>query len=331
MKEFIDFNLEQELQVRNRKEYGMIHLAQRPNGSYINLPIMLVVGKNDGPVILADACNHGDEYEGVEGILETFQKLDPETMSGTFIGIPAVNLEAFAEGKRYNTIDFVPVDINRIYPGNPNGTMTHYITHWYAENILKKVDAMVTLHGGGTYAYLEPLAIYTEGDSEVCRIEKEMCEIFGFKVMWVNNYFKEGSGIQDEYMLEQNIPTICVEVGGQCTRLDKRELYAAQISDGLFNVMKYFKVIEGEVHKTEGLKYYNVDYIYANEGGLVKNLKKTNDTAKAGDTLAIITNIFGEEIDRIIAPYDCTVILHWTFPVCQPHNWIFLIGKAVEA
>ena len=67
-------------------------------------------------------------------------------------------------------------------------------------------------------------------------------------------------------MLELNIPAVCVEVGGQSTRLDKRELYAAQVSDGLCNVMKYFKVIDGEVHKTEGLKYYNVDYIYVKEG-----------------------------------------------------------------
>lgn len=330
MKEYFEFDLEKELQVRNRKEYGVIHLAQRPNGSYINFPIMLVVGKNDGPVIVADACNHGDEFEGMEGILETFGKLDPETMSGTFIGIPAVNMEAFAEGKRYNSIDLVPVDINRIYPGSPKGSMTAYITNWYAENILKKVDALVTLHGGGTYTYIEPLALYTEGDSDVCRVEKELCELFGFKVMWVNDYFEKGSGIQDEYMLEQNIPAICVEVGGQCTRLDKRELYASQISEGLIKVMKYFKVLEGEVQKTEGLKYYHVDYVYVNEGGIVKNLKKANDSAKKGETLAIITNIFGEEIDRVIAPCDCTVILHWTFPVCQPHSWIFLIGKPIE-
>ena len=39
MKEYFEFDLAQELQVRNRKEYGMIHLAQRPNGSYINLPL----------------------------------------------------------------------------------------------------------------------------------------------------------------------------------------------------------------------------------------------------------------------------------------------------
>lgn len=74
-------------------------------------------GRQDGPTLVVDACNHGDEYEGTEGIIKTFEGLDVSKMKGSFIGIPALNAEAFAEMKRYNTLDFVPQDLNRIYPG----------------------------------------------------------------------------------------------------------------------------------------------------------------------------------------------------------------------
>ena len=96
------FDLTQALQKKGTKEYGFIHLAQRANGSWVNIPIMLAVGAQDGPTLVVDACNHGDEYEGTEGIIKTFEGLDVSKMKGSFIGIPALNAEAFAEMKRYN-------------------------------------------------------------------------------------------------------------------------------------------------------------------------------------------------------------------------------------
>ena len=127
------FDLTQALQKKGTKEYGFIHLAQRANGSWVNIPIMLAVGAQDGPTLVVDACNHGDEYEGTEGIIKTFEGLDVSKMKGSFIGIPALNAEAFAEMKRYNTLDFVPQDLNRIYPGG-TGPMTAYVCSWYCEN-----------------------------------------------------------------------------------------------------------------------------------------------------------------------------------------------------
>ena len=90
------FDLTQALQKKGTKEYGFIHLAQRANGSWVNIPIMLAVGAQDGPTLVVDACNHGDEYEGTEGIIKTFEGLDVSKMKGSFIGIPALNAEAFA-------------------------------------------------------------------------------------------------------------------------------------------------------------------------------------------------------------------------------------------
>lgn len=69
------FDLTQALQKKGTKEYGFIHLAQRANGSWVNIPIMLAVGAQDGPTLVVDACNHGDEYEGTEGIIKTFEGL----------------------------------------------------------------------------------------------------------------------------------------------------------------------------------------------------------------------------------------------------------------
>ena len=49
-----------------------------------------------------------------------------------------------------------------------------------------------------------------------------------------------------------------------------------------------------------------------------------------GDTLSIITNLFGEEVDRVIAPFDGVVIGYWTYSVCPPHGWVYMVGKPVD-
>ena len=201
------FDLTQALQKKGTKEYGFIHLAQRANGSWVNIPIMLAVGAQDGPTLVVDACNHGDEYEGTEGIIKTFEGLDVSKMKGSFIGIPALNAEAFAEMKRYNTLDFVPQDLNRIYPGG-TGPMTAYVCSWYCENIIKKADAVICIHGGGNSEYLEPVVLYCGEESPVAYKSREMAQCFGFKVLWKNTRYAENSGIEDEYAIRWAFPAL---------------------------------------------------------------------------------------------------------------------------
>ena len=54
------------------------------------------------------------------------------------------------------------------------------------------------------------------------------------------------------------------------------------------------------------------------------------DSVRKGDTLSIITNLFGEEVDRVIAPFDGVVIGYWTYSVCPPHGWVYMVGKPVD-
>ena len=51
---------------------------------------------------------------------------------------------------------------------------------------------------------------------------------------------------------------------------------------------------------------------------------------KEGDRLSVITDIFGNIIEEVIAPFDGVVMGIWTTPVCQPYNWVYMLGKSVE-
>jgi hypothetical protein len=78
----------------------------------------MIKGKEEGPVFLADACNHGDEYEGTEAIIRFSQEYRTGGFKGVFIGVLAVNFDAFAANTPTSPIDIA--NMNRIYPRNPD-------------------------------------------------------------------------------------------------------------------------------------------------------------------------------------------------------------------
>ena len=85
--------------------------------------------------------------------------------------------------------------------------------------------------------------------------------------------------------------------------------------------MTLLGILEGSVPANEGVHHYDIDYIYNRNGGIHVPVKKAMDSVRKGDTLSIITNLFGEEVDRVIAPFDGVVIGYWTYSVCPPHGW----------
>lgn len=333
MEQFYDFNLEEELKIRGRKVHGNINLAQRPDGTWISLPILMVIGKEDGPIVLADACIHGDEQEGTEGVIRAYETLNPEIMKGTYIGVPVVNMDSFNLLSRYGVTDFVPQDLNRIFPGDEKGYMTLYLCHYYYENIVRKADAVITIHGGGNYLYLEPVSIYIAGESKASKLGKEIAESFGYKAIWVDYSISNGEtrGDEDRIAYYEDIPVVTVEIGGQCTRIYQREEDVQSLCDGICNTLRVMGVMDDKpVEKPDDLYYVAVEYIYGKQGGLNTPLKKGGEMVKEGECITEVKNVFGEVVDRVYAPYDAVVIGYWSYAVVQPRSWVYMLGKLLD-
>lgn len=331
MKEYFDFDMEEVLKNRGTKECGLIHFAKRPNGSWIDIPVMSAVGVNEGPVLLIDACQHGDEHEGTEGIIAAFHKMDPSEMSGAIICIPVLNVEAFSELRRYGTQDMVPIDMNRIYPGSEVGTLTKSLGHFYFNKFVKKASAVITIHGGGNYLYLEPITDYMAFGDDISKVSREMAEAFGIEKLWRidKDEYDPRNGIMDENAYAAGIPVILPEVGGQVTRLDLRQSNIEMLENGILNVMKYLKILNGRPQKRESYLRLQIEFLYTKHGGIHTPLKKGGERVKKGETLAIITDVFGNEIDRTIAPYDCVIEGYWAYSVALPRGWSYVVGKEV--
>ena len=67
----------------------------------LSLSAEVIHGKNPGPVLMINAAIHGDELNGVEVVRQCLGEIDPETLHGTVIAIPVVNVFGFIHKSRY--------------------------------------------------------------------------------------------------------------------------------------------------------------------------------------------------------------------------------------
>ncbi len=108
-------------------------------------PVLVVNGAQAGPTLCLTGAVHGDELNGIEIIRRTMYDLEPEKLSGRVVGIPIVNLPGFQQGTRY-----LPDrrDLNRHFPGNPQGSLAERIAHSLFNNIIRHCDMLVDIHTG---------------------------------------------------------------------------------------------------------------------------------------------------------------------------------------
>jgi predicted deacylase len=144
---------------RAGKQIGFIDIPHSPHeDAWGATRIPLTVIKNgDGPTVILQAGNHGDEYEGPITLGELIRELDPGRVSGRIIFLPAINLPAVLAGHRTSPVD--GLNLNRTFPGDAAGTITQQISAIVSEVIMPLGDAYVDLHSGGSSLNILPSAI----------------------------------------------------------------------------------------------------------------------------------------------------------------------------
>ena len=122
----------------------------------IRVPIA-VIANGEGPTVILEGGNHGDEYEGPITLGELIRDLDPAQVTGRLIFIPAINLPAVMAACRTSPID--GINMNRAFPGDPLGTTTQQIVSFVNDTLFPMADAFLDLHSGGSSLDILPSAI----------------------------------------------------------------------------------------------------------------------------------------------------------------------------
>lgn len=140
---------------RDGKQVDYLHLPHSVTRSaYGTIAIPIAVIRNGaGPTALFMAGNHGDEYEGQVALCNLIREMKPERVKGRVIILPAVNLPAAMAGTRVSPID--DGNLNRSFPGDPEGTVTKQIAFYIDSELFTRADLFHDFHsGGGSLAYI---------------------------------------------------------------------------------------------------------------------------------------------------------------------------------
>lgn len=138
--------------------HGFLRLPHSHDASaWGNLMIPITVIKNgDGPTALLTGANHGDEYEGPVALQNLAVSLTPDDIKGRVIIVPYMNYPAFRAGKRTSPID--GGNMNRIFPGKPDGTATQKIADYFNRHLVPLADLVLDFHSGGRTLDFVPFA-----------------------------------------------------------------------------------------------------------------------------------------------------------------------------
>ena len=283
----VDFN-------REGKQTGYIRLFHSTHDSaYGFLPIpILVVRNGEGPTALFSAGNHGDEYEGQVALTNLAQWLEPGMIQGRVIILPMANYPAALAGRRVSPID--DLNLNRIFPGDPDGTVTRQIAHFIDSQLIPLADLVIDLHSGGSSLNYIPCALAKQSaDPAVFRKQLAALRAFGAPYTYIQGSAQGQGGDQTLGSGADRRGRIALgtELGG-CGTVNPAGLAIAE--RGLRNVLVHLGILPAE-HWREPpapTRFLDVrgenDYIYAPENGVFEPLVALGDTVAAGQSAARI-------------------------------------------
>lgn len=252
--------------------------------------IPITVARNGaGPTLLLTGGNHGDEYEGPVALFELAATVKAEDLNGRIIIIPAMNYPAFRAGARTSPID--RGNLNRLFPGNPAGTITEKIADYFQRVLLPMADVVLDIHSGGkTLEFVPFCAAHYLPDREQQQRAVDAMQAFNapYSIMMRE---VDAAGMYDTAAEEMGKTFITTEIGGGGTvRADSIEITRR----GIQNLAIHTGIVKGEMHKNPTMSLTMPEencFVRCHTAGLVSFCVGLGETVTENQKLAEIYDI----------------------------------------
>lgn len=307
---------------------GFITVPAGSDGPEQKLPVTVINGQTGGPVLALTAAVHGYEYPPVLALMKLRKMIDPDELSGAVIMVHVTNMPSFMK----RTIYYNPHDwqnLNRMFPGKENGTMSERIAYQVTNQVIKQCDVLIDNHcGDGNEDLMHYLYCTEVGNPEQDRKTRELARNYGFKVI-VHETERPKKPNESIYCsntaLLMGKPSITIE-SGKLGMSDKEDVDA--IIHGTFNTLKHLDMIEGEpelLFEPVWIKDYQI--IRSEHDGVFFPLLTRGHHVQKGEMVGYLTDFFGDVIQKIYAPYDGMVLYIIGTPPMGKGEPMAMIGK----
>jgi uncharacterized protein len=296
---------------RGEIAHGFIVIGETLTGP-IQIPVVLVNGIAEGPVLCLTSGVHATEYAPIEAVFRLLDGLDPQTLRGTVIAVPVVSMHMFAARCGFVS----PIDglnPNKIAPGSAAGSITEILVHILLTQVIAKSQYHVDLHAGDFGEILMPFAGYRlSGNAEQDADGEALVRLFAPLLI---SLAREGGTIPPfagsicDEASRRGVVSILAESGGNGT-LEEGD--ADVHVHGIRNIMRYLKMIDG-APSVSGPQITATDRAItrASRAGLVRLKVAIGDAVAQNQVVAEICNVFGEVTEIVRAQRAGIVGLVW--------------------
>jgi len=296
--------------------------------SATRVPVTVIHGSQPGPVLALVAGTHGSEVAPVLALHRVRRDVNPAELRGTLILVHIANLPSYLR----RTIYYNPWDgknLNRVYPGKPDGTVTERIAHAITTEVIARADYLVDMHSGDgnenllAYNYWNKLGLDARADS----IGREMAQAWGNYGIVVDTARPRDPAAS---VYTQNTahlrgkPSITTENGFLGT--PDAEMIQRNY-EGAFRLLRYLRMLDGPVELNERPVWFVRTQVMTSPAtGAWHPAVEVGQYVAEGGLLGYVTDFFGDRIAEVRAPFAGVAMYVVETPAMSQGEPVSMVG-----
>jgi hypothetical protein len=288
-------------------------------GADVSLPVRVVHGREDGPVVWVNAATHGDEVVGVEVVRRLLGALKPRELRGTLIAVPVLNVLGVMTGERY-----LPDrrDLNRSFPGSARGSLASRIAHLFMTEVVAKCEVGIDLHTGSDRRTNLPQVRADLDDPRT----RELAEAFAAPVM-LHAKIRDGSL---RHAARERGATVLLYEGGEAWRFDEWAIVAAV--DGVRRVLAALGMVDptDEPAPEPSVECRASGWVRARHTGFLHLDAQLGQRVTDGERLGSLSDSFGRTLRLVRADRTGIVIGRTEAPVVNGGDAVVHLASAED-
>ncbi len=269
---------------------------------------------------------HGDELEGqyvcfrlaqllsenkdlLDGSVEIYPALNPLGMDSIIRGIPGFD-----------------IDMNRMFPGDHDGTMAENTAHTIIEDLIG-ADMVIDIHSSNIFLREVPQArINVETAERLVPYAK----LLNLDFIWVHESATVLKSTLAHSLNSVSTPCIVVEMG---VGMRINHQMGEQLVTGIMNLLHHLGLWKGEtdsanMHRPILSKEEDVTFINAPASGIFLTDEKNDSMVEEGEEIGqIVSPLTGEILHRILSPIHGYLFTIRAYPIVYEGSLIARIHK----
>ncbi len=292
------------------------------------IPLTTIHGARPGPVLALIAGNHGYEYPPILALQRLRGAIDPAALSGTVLMVHVANMPSFLG----RTVYFSPVDgknLNRVYPGRADGTVSERIAYAITTEVIEKADYLLDLHCGDGNESLRPYVYQTvTPDASMNATIARLALAFGIDHILMDRN-RPTDPARSLYCsttaITRGKPAVTVEAGFLGTT---DESSVQQIVSGVRGVLRELKMLEDGTPPLANPVFLDPsEVLFSPATGILYPQVERGQMVSKGDVLVYVTDFFGERIAAVHSPLDGVVLYIVATPPIAKGQPIGCVGQ----